>query len=89
MAAAAWADLKLMLHMCGMLNHGVVPNSIATQFAVMHNITCADDLAVFEPKDAELWNQDAHNVNMKLGMGIQKKVQGKSGNCTRKWQSNN
>jgi predicted cupin superfamily sugar epimerase len=44
----------------------------------MHNITCADDLAVFEPKDAEnmikLWNQDVNNVSMKLGMGIQKKV---------------
>jgi hypothetical protein len=79
MAAAAWADLKQMLHTCGMLNNVVVPNNVATRFAAMHNITSADDLAVFEPKDVEnmikLWNQDASNANMKLGMGIQKKVQ--------------
>jgi hypothetical protein len=62
MAAAAWADLKQMLHTCGMLNDVVVPNNVATRFAAMYNITSADDLAVFEPKDVEnmikLWNQD-------------------------------
>jgi hypothetical protein len=79
MAAAAWADLKQMLHTCGMLNDAVMPNNVATMFAAMHNINSADDLAVFEPKDAvnmvKLWNQDPNNVNMKLGMGVQKKVQ--------------
>jgi hypothetical protein len=78
MAAAAWADLKQMLHTCGMLNDAVVPNNVATRFAAMHNINCAEDLTVFEPKDAEnmikLWNQVTNNVNMKLGMGVQKKV---------------
>jgi hypothetical protein len=56
-----------------------VPNNVATRFAAMHNINSAEDLAVFEPKDAvnmvKLWNQDPNNVNMKLGMGVQKKVQ--------------
>jgi hypothetical protein len=79
MAAAAWADLKQMLHKCGMLNDTVVPNNVATRFAAMHNINSAEDLAVFEPKDAEnmikLWNQDTNNVNMKLSLGVQKKVQ--------------
>jgi hypothetical protein len=53
--------------------------SLATRFAAMHNINSVDDLAVFEQKDIEnmikLWNQYANNVKMKLGMGIQKKVQ--------------